>query len=275
MGSSAEGKKQAMKEEDKKINEVISQIKHKYVVMSGKGGVGKSTVAVNLAVTLSERGYRVGLMDVDFHGPNTLKMLGLEGEKFRSEDGFILPVKYNDNLKVVSISSMLENSDSAVIWRGPLKTKAVKQFITDISWGDCDYLIIDSPPGTGDEPLSVAQIIKESKAIIVTTPQEVSILDIRKSVTFCNQVSMPVLGIIENMSSLICPYCHQKIDLFSSGGGEKAAEDMNIPFLGKVPIEPDIVKDSDMGKPFVLNRKDSETAKLFFSIVDKLEVKRD
>jgi Mrp family chromosome partitioning ATPase len=275
MENTAEERKQAMQEEDKRIVEVLSRIRHKYLVMSGKGGVGKSTVAVNLAAALSKRGYRVGLMDVDLHGPNTLKMLGLEGEKIHSDGNFIIPLEYDKNLQVISISSMLQDSDTAVIWRGPLKIKAIKQFIADVAWGDRDYLIIDSPPGTGDEPLTVAQVIPDAKGIIVTTPQDVSILDIRKSITFCRQVSMPVIGIIENMSGLICPHCHKKIDLFRSGGGEKTAKDMDVPFLGKVPIDPDVVEDGDSGKPHVLNHKDSEAAKSFCTIVDKLESRED
>jgi Mrp family chromosome partitioning ATPase len=270
MDNTAEARKQAMQEEDRRMAEVLSRIRHKYLVLSGKGGVGKSTVAVNLAVVLSTRGHRVGLMDVDLHVPNTLKMLGREGQRLQSDGNAIAPLEYDNGLEVISISSMLQDSDSAVIWRGPLKIKAIKQFIADVAWGNLDYLVIDSPPGTGDEPLTVAQVIPGAQAIVVTTPQDVSILDIRKSITFCRQLSIPVLGIVENMSSLICPHCGKRIDLFRSGGGQSAARDMNVPFLGTVPIDPDVVQDGDAGKPHVLNHRDSEAAKSFCSIVDKL-----
>ena len=270
MDNTAEARRQAMQEEDRRIAEVLSRIRHKLLVLSGKGGVGKSTVAVNLAVALSTRGLEVGLLDVDLHGPDTLKMLGREGEKLHSNGDTIIPLEYDNHLQVISISSLLQDSDSAVIWRGPLKIKAIKQFIADVAWRDLDYLIIDSPPGTGDEPLTVAQVIPGAKAVIVTTPQDVSILDIRKSITFCRQLSVPVLGIIENMSGMVCPYCHKRIDLFLSDGGQKAARDLNVPFLGKVPIDPDIVQDGDCGKPYVLNHRDSEAARSFCGIVDKL-----
>jgi ATP-binding protein involved in chromosome partitioning len=270
MAGTAEGRKQAMQEEDRRITEVLSRIKNKLLVLSGKGGVGKSTVAVNLAVALSARGHEVGLMDVDLHGPDTLKMLGREGEKLHSNGNALIPLEYDGHLQVISISSLLQDSDSAVIWRGPLKIKAIKQFIADVAWRDLDYLIIDSPPGTGDEPLTVAQVIKGAKAVVVTTPQDVSILDIRKSITFCRQLSIPVLGIIENMSGMVCPYCHKPIDLFLSGGGQRAAAEMDVPFLGKVPIDPDIVQDGDRGKPYVISHRDSDAARSFCGIVDQL-----
>ncbi len=270
MKSTATDREQAMREQDQRIKEVLAGIKSKYLIMSGKGGVGKSTVAVNMAVALAKRGYSVGLMDVDLHGPNTLKMLGLEGTRMITDGSFLIPLDYNENLQIVSMASLLESSDSAVIWRGPLKIGAIKQFISDVAWGDRDYLIIDSPPGTGDEPLTVAQVITGAKGIIVTTPQEVSILDIRKSITFCRQVSMPVLGIIENMSGLICPHCGGKIDIFKSGGGRRAAEDMGVPFLGELPLDPEIVEAGDAGKPYILHHPESISAKSFNAVLDKL-----
>ncbi len=270
MENTRSDRERAMREQDRRIKEVLEGIKSIYLVMSGKGGVGKSTVAVNLAVDLARRGHSVGLMDVDLHGPNTLKMLGLEGERMSSDGSYLIPLLYDDNLRVVSMSSLLESSDSAVIWRGPLKIGAIKQFISDVAWGERDYLIIDSPPGTGDEPLTVAQVITGARGIIITTPQELSILDIRKSITFCRQVSMPVIGIIENMSGLICPHCGRKIDLFKAGGGRKAAEDMGVPFIGELPLDPEIVEAGDAGEPYILHHPESMSAKSFKTIVDKL-----
>jgi Mrp family chromosome partitioning ATPase len=263
MVKAQEEREQAIREQDKRIVDQLAKIKNIYLVMSGKGGVGKSTIAVNLSVDMAQRGFKVGLLDVDLHGPSTLKMLGLEGTPVGATAEFMIPIAFNENLKVVSIASMLHHRDAAVIWRGPLKIGAIKQFISDVQWEELDYLVIDSPPGTGDEPLTVAQVMHGAKAIIVTTPQEVSLLDIRKSITFCRQVNMPVLGIIENMSSLECPHCGKKIDLFSTGGGKRTASEMNIPFLGNIPIIPEIVASGDQGKPYVLlHQKDGKGFRL-------------
>jgi ATP-binding protein involved in chromosome partitioning len=255
-------------EQDRRIAEQLSQIKHTFLVMSGKGGVGKSTIAVNLAAALADRGYSVGLMDVDLHGPSTVKMLGLEGEPVKMAGQYLMPIPYGEKLKVVSMASLLEDRDMAVIWRGPLKIGAIKQFISDVLWGELDYLFIDSPPGTGDEPLTVAQVVPKARGIIVTTPQEISLLDIRKSITFCRQVTMPVVGILENMSGLICPHCGEKIDLFSSGGGERTALEMGVPFLGKIPIRPEIVASTDQGEPYVL--RDGKAKADFKNVLDIL-----
>jgi len=255
-------------EQDRRIEEQLSLIKYKYLVMSGKGGVGKSTVAVNLAAAMADKGYSVGLMDVDLHGPSTVKMLGLEGEPVKMSGQRLIPIPYGEHMKVVSMAALLEDRDTAVIWRGPLKIGAIKQFIADVQWGELDYLFIDSPPGTGDEPLTVAQVMKNSQGIIVTTPQEVSLLDIRKSITFCRQVNMPVVGILENMSGFVCPHCGEKIDLFSSGGGERTAGEMGVPFLGKIPIRPEIVTSTDQGQPYVL--QDGRGKEDFGGIIEKL-----
>lgn len=264
-------KKEAVREEDKKIAEVLAKIKNKLLVFSGKGGVGKSTVAVNLALALSQRGERVGLLDVDIHGPNLAKMLGVEGEKMMAAgEGGIMPVPITPNLKLVSMAFLLSSPDLPVIWRGPMKMKAIQQFLGDVVWGELDWLIVDSPPGTGDEPLSIAQLIPATGAIIVTTPQELSILDSRKAISFARRLNLPVVGVIENMGGLICPHCGGKIDLFKEGGGERAAKEMRVPFLGKIPIDPNIVKSGDNGKPFVLARPDSEAAKSFIEIVEKI-----
>ena len=258
-------------EQEKRLKERMLKIKYKLIVMSGKGGVGKTTVAVNLAYGLADKGKRVGILDVDIHGPNVPKMLGIEERRFVMSESGIEPIEVNSSLKVVSIAFVLENRDQPVVWRGPLKMIAIKQFLSDVNWGELDYLIIDSPPGTGDEPLSVCQLIPDiNGAVIVTTPQDVAILDSRKSVLFAKELNVPVLGIIENMSGLICPYCGNEINLFSRGGGEKAANDLNVPFLGRIPIEPEIVESCDSGNPFLHFKKQSSTALSMNKILDKI-----
>jgi len=233
------------------IMENMGRIKHKIVVLSGKGGVGKSTVAVNLAVSLAEKGFNVGLMDVDIHGPSVPKLLGLDGVMALGAGKQIYPVKYSDNLKVMSVAFLMEDADEAVVWRGSLKMRLIRQFLTDVVWGGLDYLIVDSPPGTGDEPLSVCQMIPDPDgAVIVTTPQDVALADVRKSVTFCRQLKMNVIGVIENMSTFVCPHCGETTDIFKSGGGESMAEEMDVKFLGKLPLEPHIVHSGDSGNPF-------------------------
>lgn len=260
-------------QEDAELNKNISNIKNKFIVISGKGGVGKTTVAVNLAYTLVSKGYNVGLLDVDIHGPNVVKLLGIDNEKLTSdENSKINPIKLFDNLKVISTASILETPDTPVIWRGPLKMKIITQFLRDVNWGKLDYLIIDSPPGTGDEPLSVAQLIPDlTGAIVVTTPQEVAVLDSRKSVQFAKQLKIPYIGIIENMSGLVCPYCNREIDLFKKGGGKKAALELDVEFLGSIPLEPDIVKLSDEGKVFVKYQEGCAISEIFNKIVEKIE----
>ncbi|MCD6127505.1 MAG: Mrp/NBP35 family ATP-binding protein [Methanomicrobia archaeon] len=248
----------------------MSEIKHKIMVMSGKGGVGKSTVAVNLALTLSMEGYKVGILDADIHGPNIPKMLGIEDKKPDVIDSKIIPVSVL-NLKVMSMAFLLPDTDSPVIWRGPLKMKAISQFTNDVAWEDLDYMIIDLPPGTGDEPLSIAQLLKSDGAIIVTTPQDVALLDSRKAVNFAKQLNVPVVGIIENMSGLICPHCGKEIDLFKKGGGEKASKELKVPFLGRIPIEMKIVESSDSGIPFILNNGNSKAKEAFKNIILKVE----
>ncbi len=259
--------------EQQELQNTLGKIKHKFVVLSGKGGVGKSTVAVNLAVTLSDKGYRVGLLDVDIHGPSIPKMLDLEGTRLTAENEKLNPVIYKDNLKVISIGFMLEKGEDPVIWRGPLKYSVIKQFLKDVNWGELDYLVIDSPPGTGDEPLSVCQLIPEPDgAIVVTTPQEVAIIDVQKSISFCNKVNMPVLGVVENMSGFNCPHCNEHVDIFRTGGGARMSEQMNVPFLGSIPITLKIAENADMGKPFVSseNSENDAAIKAFESIIEKL-----
>ena len=259
-------------EQLKRISEKMSRIKNKLLVMSGKGGVGKTSVAVNLALALSSKGKSTGILDIDIHGPNVPKMLGIEGTVlYACEDG-IEPVRINRSLKAVSIALLTKDQDQPIIWRGPLKTALIKQFLGDVNWGDLDYLIIDAPPGTGDEPLSVCQLLPNlTGAIIVTTPQEVAILDSRKSVMFAQKLNTPVIGIIENMSGFRCPKCGTEIYLFGKDGGQKAAEELNIPFLGRIPMDSEIVKYEDRGKPFIIEREKTEAAKAFFQIVERIQ----
>jgi len=253
------------------LQDNIGRISHKIVVLSGKGGVGKSTVATNIAVALSVKGQKVGLMDVDIHGPSIPKMLGLEGNVLRGTETGLTPIVYSDNLRVMSIGFILRSQNDAVIWRAPLKHKLIRDFLTDVKWGEIDYLIIDSPPGTGDEPLSVAQLIEDADgAVIVTTPQDVALIDVRKAITFCRQVNLPVLGVVENMSGFVCPHCGKTANIFKTGGGESMASDMGVPFLGRIPLEPKIVDAGDSGKPYFEYYRESETAKAFNRVIETL-----
>jgi Mrp family chromosome partitioning ATPase/predicted Fe-Mo cluster-binding NifX family protein len=234
--------------EDQAISRTLTQIRHKILVMSGKGGVGKSSVAVSLALSLARRGHKVGLMDVDMHGPNVLRMLGLK-EAFDLTSGqFQLPPEIFHNFKVISIEAVMRDREIAVIWRGPLKHQLIRQFLTEVQWGFLDYLIIDAPPGTGDEPMSVAQTIPEAKAVIVTTPQEISLADVRKSINFCQKINLDILGLVENMSGYRCLHCGGELPLFKKGGGEKTAQVYNIPFLGALPFDPQVVEAADEGR---------------------------
>ncbi|TET70558.1 MAG: ATP-binding protein [Candidatus Aminicenantes bacterium] len=258
------------REEDIKVSKTLSKIKNRLLVFSGKGGVGKSTVAANLSLAFSMRGLTVGLLDVDIHGPNLAKILGVEGKRMDVSPEGIKAVDVNDNLKLVSMSFLLQDPNLPVIWRGPLKMKAIQQFLGDVDWGELDWLVIDSPPGTGDEPLSVAQLIPASGAIIVTTPQELSLMDSRKAVAFAKSLNLKILGIIENMSGMTCPHCGKDIDLFKKGGGEKVALELGVPFLGKIPIDPQIVISTDEGKPFIGTQPDSEASKALMKIVKSI-----
>ncbi|PKN25014.1 MAG: ATP-binding protein [Deltaproteobacteria bacterium HGW-Deltaproteobacteria-21] len=258
--------------QDQEIKASLKHIRNKLLVMSGKGGVGKSSVAAYLAVSLARKGYKVGLMDVDLHGPSIPRLLGLKGAlQPSSRKGKAIPVHSMPNLEVMSIESMLgENKDVATIWRGPIKIGVIRQFISDIDWSDLDYLIIDSPPGTGDEPLTVAQTIPDALAVVVTTPQEVSLADVRKSISFCRQVKMEILGIVENMSGLQCPHCGKEIELFGARGGELLAEKENIPFLGKLPMDPEVVTHGDSGQAVDIIGSELPFARAFEIIVDKV-----
>lgn len=253
---------------DEKIKVKMEKLKNKILVLSGKGGVGKSTISVNLAYGFSLLNYKTGLLDVDIHGPDVSKMLGIERKKLRAIDNEIEPVSVNENLKVISMSFLLETADTPVIWRGPLKMKAISQFLGDTRWGELDFLVIDAPPGTGDEPLSVCQLIPDiTGSIIITTPQEIALLDVRKTIKFSQQLDVKILGIIENMSYLICPDCGSKIFLFGEGGGEKLKSEFGVELLGKIPFIPEISKNADLGKTAFFSEK---TEKFFREIVNKI-----
>ncbi len=255
-----------------RLAEKLSSIKHRLVVMSGKGGVGKSTVAANLAVALAANGHRVGILDGDVHGPNMPKMLGLEGASPEAGPGGLLPLQASPNLTVMSMAFLLPNSDTPIAWRGPMKHTLFQQFLSDVDWGELDYLVVDLPPGTGDEPMSIAQILGAPLwTIIVTTPQDVALLDSRKSVVFAKSLEMNVLGIIENMSGLICPHCKEKIDLFKTGGGEKAAKDFAVPFLGAIPIDPMVVLAGDAGIPMLSFDSGSQISEVFRGLASKVD----
>lgn len=257
---------------DKLINDNLNKIKNKIVILSGKGGVGKSTVSINLAYALVLEGKKVGIMDVDIHGPSIAKMAGIEGRVLSaSTNKRPKPIEVVKNFYVLSIASMLRSPDDPVVWRGPMKMNMIKQFLSDIDWPELDFLIIDCPPGTGDEPLSVIQLLKKvTGCIIVSTPQDVAFLDARKTINFSKLLKTPILGIIENMAGFICPKCGEKIDIFKSGGAEKCIKDFNIELLGKIPIDIDIVESSDIGKAYVYYNSEKEGAKIYKEIAVKI-----
>ena len=259
------------KPDNTKIKDNLKDVAHILVIMSGKGGVGKSTVAANLGLAFSVKGKKVGFLDCDIHGPSIPKLLGIEKAVPDAFEDGISPIIIPPHGKVMSMAFLLPSTDSPVIWRGPVKMKVLKDFLGQVKWGNLDYLIIDLPPGTGDEPLSIGQLIPHCDGvIIVTTPQDVALLSVRKSITFARTLAMPILGIIENMSGFVCPHCFEKVDIFGSGGGEKAAEELEIPFLGKIPLDAKIVESGDEGKPFVLFQK-NDASQAFIEIADKVE----
>lgn len=255
---------------DARIDRSLKQIKKKFVVLSGKGGVGKTSVSVNLAIALANKGLKVGLVDVDITGPDVPRMLGLKDKITDNYDGGIIPVPYNENLSFISIESMIDDRDSAIIWRGSMKHTTIKRFLGDVEWGELDYLIIDAPPGTGDEPLTIAQTIRDAQAIIVTTPQEVALADVRKSINFCKTVYMDIFGIVENMSGLECPHCGKMIDLFGKGGGMKTAQNSSNRFLGKIPFDAKLVVCADHGISFQDKYGDTALSKAYQEIAEKM-----
>jgi Mrp family chromosome partitioning ATPase/predicted Fe-Mo cluster-binding NifX family protein len=258
--------------ERQKLTANLSGVAHKLLVLSGKGGVGKSTVAANLAAALSAGGCRVGLLDVDFHGPSIPRLTGIAGQRPRScGDQSMLPPQTRDGVKVMSIGLLLGGGDSAVIWRGPMKMNVIKQLLRDVRWGQLDCLVVDSPPGTGDEPLSVAQLIPGvDGAVLVTTPQALSADDVRRSVDFCRKLELPVLGIVENMSGFCCPHCGKESHPFKTGGGQALAEETGVPFLGRIPVDPRVVTASDQGRAFCTEHPDSPASGAFQAAIEPI-----
>ncbi len=259
-------------EQDRMIQAGLKKIGRKILVMSGKGGVGKSTVAAITALFLAHRGFRVGLLDVDLHGPSIPRLLGIKGGLQIEEKKTVRPFAVNNNLSVMSIEMVLgDNKDTAVIWRGPIKISAIRQFISDLEWGELDFLIVDSPPGTGDEPLTVAQTIPDAEALIVTTPQEISLADVRKSINFCRQVHLAILGMVENMSAMTCPHCGKEVPLFGAGGGAKISREMDLRLLGEIPADPEVVELGDNGKLSLLLEKSENSVHLAYErIIDTI-----
>jgi ATP-binding protein involved in chromosome partitioning len=261
-------------EQQEKLKARMSRVKHKIAVISGKGGVGKSTITVNLAVAFAMHGHanHIGILDADVHGPSVPKILGLSGQRLQAKSTEVFPVLGLLGIKVVSMDFLLPDENAPVIWRGPLKMTAIRQFLSDIVWGDLDILLIDLPPGTGDEPLSIAQLLPDIDGIIIVTiPSEVSQIVVKKAVTFARRLGMPIIGVIENMSGFVCPNCGAKVDIFQSGGGKKIAEELDIQSLGSIPIDEKISEASDKGTPFIIKYLDSPASKDFMKIVKKVE----
>ena len=268
------GKMAASKKLDEQLKQNMSKIKHKILVLSNKGGVGKSSVTINLACSLSEKGFKVGILDADLHGPSVAKMLGFEGKKLQGSPKGIIPMSVSPNLVAVSMASLIETSDVSLIWRGPLKMGAIRQFLGEVFWGKLDCLLVDLPPGTGDEALSILQLLPEMDGvIIVTIPSEVSQAVVKKAVSFARQLNVPILGIVENMSSLVCPHCGELIEVFSKGGGAKVSEEMDVELLGSIPLDPQVSADSDDGIPFIVKHPNSPASKVFTQIIKKIEKK--
>ncbi len=267
-----EARRRKMVEQHQALKQRMSKIKHKIAVISGKGGVGKSTVTANLATTFAMKQYKVGILDADIHGPSVPRILGLTGQQLKVGPPGAFPVIGPLGMRVVSIDFVLPEERLPTIWRGPMKMTAIRQFLTDIVWGELDVLFIDLPPGTGDEPLSIAQLLPEiDGVVIVTMPSELSRAIVEKAITFAQTLGMPIIGIIENMSGFICPHCGTKTEIFQSGGGQKMAQETGVPFLGSIPIEPKVGIDSDKGSPIVTAHADSQAAKEFIEIAQKIE----
>ena len=257
-----------MNKQDEMIARRLERIRHKIFVMSGKGGVGKSSVTVNVAAALAHRGFKVGIMDVDIHGPSVPNLLGLPSGIDMNEDNALVPSRYNGNLSVISMDSLLQDRNTAILWRGPKKTAAIRQFLSDVAWGDLDFLFIDSPPGTGDEHMTVLKLIPDALCVAVTTPQEISLADVRKAINFLHHAEGKLLGVVENMSGLVCPHCHTEIDLFKKGGGKELAARYGVPFLGEIPLDPVTVVSADRGVPVVFLDQESAAKEAFLKVAD-------
>ncbi len=246
--------------------------RHSIMIMSGKGGVGKSSFSANLAAVLASRGARVGILDADIHGPNIPRMLGIGDRHLEAGPSGLRPVEAMENLKVVSMALLSSDADRPIVWRGPVKHNLIRQFARQVDWGELDFLVVDLPPGTGDEPLSVAKLLgRMDGSVVVTTPQEVAVLDSRKAVVFSQMLDIPVLGIVENMSGMSCPHCGGRIDLFRTGGGEKAAQELRVPFLGRIPIDPEMVELCDEGKPLAIHRPSSPVRAAYLELASKIQ----
>ena len=267
-----EEREKEMQEQGKRIGIKMAKIKHKLAILSGKGGVGKSTITANLAIALARKGYKVGVLDVDIHGPSIPKILGVRGQKLAAGPPGIFPAKGPLDIRVVSMDFLLSDDETPVIWRGPMKMGAIKQFLADVVWGNLDFLLIDLPPGTGDEPLSIMQLIPDIDGVLmITAPSEVSQMVVKRAIGFTRELHVPVLGIVENMGGFICPKCGAEVDIFGSGGGQKMAGDLGVPYLEGIPIDPRICEDSDKGAPFIIEHPDTPAAKAFMQLVDKIE----
>ena len=275
MKKGMEERMKEMQEQEKRIKVRMAKIKHKLAILSGKGGVGKSTITANLAIALARKSHKVGVLDVDIHGPSIPKILGIRGQKLttgRLEGLGISPAKGPFDIKVISMDFLLPADETPVIWRGPMKMGAIKQFLADVAWGDLDFMLIDIPPGTGDEPLSVMQLLPDIDGVImVTAPSEVSQIVVKRAVGFTRELHVPLMGIIENMSGFVCPKCGAESNILGNGGGQKISEQLDVPFLGKIPIDQRICEDSDRGTPFIIEHADMPAAKAFMQVVDKIE----
>jgi ATP-binding protein involved in chromosome partitioning len=266
-----EAYKKQQSSEQQNLKDRMGKIQHKIAIISGKGGVGKSTVTVNLATAFAMMGKRVGVLDADIHGPSVPRLLGLEGQQVKTTESGIFPVAGMLGMEVMSIDFFLPEQ-APTIWRGPLKMRAIRQFLSDVVWGDLDFLFIDLPPGTGDEPLSIAQLLPDiDGVVIVTMPSELSSSIVKKAITFAERLKMPIIGVVENMSGFICPHCGVKTEIFRSGGGRKMSQQTDVPFLGSIPIDPEVGVDSDKGTPFVFSHKESVASKAFMEIVANVE----